>query len=593
MDSLYDPSLLKEEVSIENFKKYFLKLWEDNERVAKFFELLENEKKSSTLPLTLRFFNSNRVRFVINNKPGKFSCMQAATEMIGRNRALISMSYKGKSKEELLEVLSHEFCHYYQLVDERRGIWHNPKWPDDYKNMEAHEAGDSKIDPEVLKAAYKRIILYEHDCNTRSLKQIKELELPLDIKRTCKRMNAYHLFYYAGFAKQSWYDDFDPADDEDALKVLEDKLTAPSELESFYKNGMFMKCFKKKNSLLKFLNINIVGILTLLVLSWFYSAIPADRKVELAQFEKRAVELSREIYKEDFHEKDFKYGLGKLSIIKEDKIAYFVFKGTEFGVFAKNLNSLPMLLLFMFFGLLCLCAYYSKFKKIKTKRFIFIITSIVTYFVYFNGYGVTTTKYLQTSNELMAGKLKGQGILSFLKKNKIERVVFAGHSKGGAEASLQYEKATRKIENKKIKFNLLTIGSAKAVEEGVGNDVNAKNILFKSDSVQYLNMNYYRGVVKKYGREGLFDFLIYIVFILMLTSLVTYNIHKGVMYIFKKYYNDRPTERFVEITKLITIWLLIPTLYIILILFTTHDSKNYVEYVNRNIIIVEPKGSNI
>ncbi|POB13617.1 hypothetical protein [Halobacteriovorax sp. DA5] len=229
-------------VPFNQWRDEFINMWNcevHKSAIVNLFEEIENKQKKRNTPLNFYIVNDERVKFSDGDETiGGFE--QFNDEFV------ICLAVKGKDREELLEFICHEYCHFLQELD---AIFNNRKiilTEVDKIITNSHEAMGievkSKFEKRDVLASYKRMIEHEYDCNLRVLDIIKSLRLPLDYEKTCKRMNAYHLFHYAAFYKGRWYRN-DPAKVTAVLDTVESTLTTPQELESQFEENMFKECF--------------------------------------------------------------------------------------------------------------------------------------------------------------------------------------------------------------------------------------------------------------------------------------------------------------------------------------------------------------
>jgi hypothetical protein len=107
----------------------------------------------------------------------------------------------GRPFEQWFPVLVHEYNHMRQWIEQ------DPRWlrldrvTDFFQWLE----GNVELALPQLKNSMQAYSLVELDCDKRTTRMIRELELPLDADRYAQTANAYVWFYFwAGF-NRSWY----------------------------------------------------------------------------------------------------------------------------------------------------------------------------------------------------------------------------------------------------------------------------------------------------------------------------------------------------------------------------------------------------
>lgn len=118
----------------------------------------------------------------------------------GRMGPLLAAAQGGKTPEEFLSLLAHEYCHMRQFLEG------SPLWMDstEFNTWEGWLAGE-EVEEARLRGVWKRIVQLEADCETRVLALAEQLDLALDRQLYAQRANAYVFFYSWALKNRSFY----------------------------------------------------------------------------------------------------------------------------------------------------------------------------------------------------------------------------------------------------------------------------------------------------------------------------------------------------------------------------------------------------
>ncbi len=160
------------------------------------------------------------------------------------NRMVLAYSVGGKTEEEILSLVAHEFGHANQYIESSH-LWVEPEkfliW-DNYFS-------DTSIKISKVKKVWGRIVQLEADCEQRVLKFIDEFNLNIDKNKYAQKANAYLFFYNFALSKRMWYKKA-PYELENIVKEMPDEifdLEYYSDLENkeiISKEQLFKECFK-------------------------------------------------------------------------------------------------------------------------------------------------------------------------------------------------------------------------------------------------------------------------------------------------------------------------------------------------------------
>ena len=110
----------------------------------------------------------------------------------------------GKSLNEWLRIFAHESSHADQLFEDAR-VWRfRVKNKDPCQLLDLWLQG-RKYAHDVIEKFISCIIELERDCEIRTMRKIRDHNLPLDIEDYCRRANVYMCFYRAVQSKRRWY----------------------------------------------------------------------------------------------------------------------------------------------------------------------------------------------------------------------------------------------------------------------------------------------------------------------------------------------------------------------------------------------------
>lgn len=96
----------------------------------------------------------------------------------------------------------HEFCHTQQLVEEHP-LWYVDSDYSKFLKPNCSLASIYKCGVKHFEAFWDAIQL-EHDCELRSLKHIKDFDLPVDPERYSQEANLYFFYYHWIYLKKRW-----------------------------------------------------------------------------------------------------------------------------------------------------------------------------------------------------------------------------------------------------------------------------------------------------------------------------------------------------------------------------------------------------
>lgn len=118
----------------------------------------------------------------------------------GRLSPLFAAARGGKTEEEFLSLIAHEYCHMQQFLED------SPLWVDaaEFSLWEDWLAG-ADVAPDALTRVWHRIVQLEADCEARVLALAEELGLELDLKCYARRANSYLLFYAWALKNRRFY----------------------------------------------------------------------------------------------------------------------------------------------------------------------------------------------------------------------------------------------------------------------------------------------------------------------------------------------------------------------------------------------------
>ncbi len=143
-------------------------------------------------------FNFSKERFVVT---GQTKC----NGFFNAEKKILAVA-GGQPLEKWLRILTHEYGHMTQWIDQTR-IWKAID-NDSYDAEELLEAWVDRVielNPRQLKALTKRARDVERECEQRTIKLIREWDLPLNTKVYAMTANAYVYFWtYQMFARH-WY----------------------------------------------------------------------------------------------------------------------------------------------------------------------------------------------------------------------------------------------------------------------------------------------------------------------------------------------------------------------------------------------------
>lgn len=141
----------------------------------------------------------------------------------------------GKPMELWLPVLVHESCHMDQCLEDSP-VWKAGKIPDsslDVCDM-VFEWLERKRDfpPAEIDDYIRRTRNVERDCEMRTIKKIREFNLPIDPHHYARGANSYLFFYTAMKETRSWYKPGrEPYNTEDILKLVPTEILDEPEYE--------------------------------------------------------------------------------------------------------------------------------------------------------------------------------------------------------------------------------------------------------------------------------------------------------------------------------------------------------------------------
>ncbi|MEN0059967.1 MAG: hypothetical protein AAGB31_14095 [Bdellovibrio sp.] len=314
-------------------------------------------------------------------------------------------------------------------------------------------------------------------------------------------------------------------------------------------------------------------VLVLLNFLWYIFA-ESEPPLSLSREQILAIEHSQNIYKAEGRGTSYVKYLGEVQLIleNENSPAFLVFRGTARtpAEFLRNIHLVPFLAMCLLS--LILAAIAIQLPPASWKRKIaLVIVYIVVYFLNTAPDFRIDTKYQESSDLLMQELLKDQNAESFadlLQKKNISKLYFTGHSKAGAEATLQYLKYKDTLKAMNIETHLMTIGAAPAAKQN-GEDPQATQFVFVTDSAQLLNPNVYWGerILRTPPATCYFLFYVILPFVFFSASLSV---------VFSNTWH-RPSWRKVWI-----LGLTLPVMIIVTHLCLTHPAGKYVEYVHKH-----------
>jgi len=118
----------------------------------------------------------------------------------GETKMVLAYSRGGKTEDEILSLVAHEFSHANQYL-EGSDLWMNSE---EFKLFDSYFE-DTEIKKEDVLNTWIKIVYLEADCENRVLKFIDKFNLNLDKKLYAQRANAYLFFYYFALKNRSWY----------------------------------------------------------------------------------------------------------------------------------------------------------------------------------------------------------------------------------------------------------------------------------------------------------------------------------------------------------------------------------------------------
>ena len=122
-------------------------------------------------------------------------------------------------RDDWLDILVHESCHMDQFIEQC------PEWTNGVDSVDRYFDWINGIDIPNVEESIHNAGLLELDCEIRSLKKIKQYDLPIDCKQYAKRANAYTLFYLYTIKTRKWYStDTKPYDIKEIVDSCSDEL---------------------------------------------------------------------------------------------------------------------------------------------------------------------------------------------------------------------------------------------------------------------------------------------------------------------------------------------------------------------------------
>jgi hypothetical protein len=118
----------------------------------------------------------------------------------GKTKMVLAYSRGGKTEDEILSLVAHEFSHANQYL-EGSDLWMNSE---EFKFFDSYFE-DAEIKKEDILNTWIKIVHLEADCENRVLSFIDKFNLNLDKKLYAQRANAYLFFYWFALEKRSWY----------------------------------------------------------------------------------------------------------------------------------------------------------------------------------------------------------------------------------------------------------------------------------------------------------------------------------------------------------------------------------------------------
>lgn len=115
-------------------------------------------------------------------------------------KMVLAYSKGGKTEEEILSLVAHEFGHANQYLESSE-LWVDSSqflvWDDYFTN--------EKFKMSKVKKVWANIVKLEADCEKRVLNFIDEFNLPISKESYTQRANAYLYFYMFALKKRKWY----------------------------------------------------------------------------------------------------------------------------------------------------------------------------------------------------------------------------------------------------------------------------------------------------------------------------------------------------------------------------------------------------
>jgi len=227
----------------------------------------------------------------------------------------------------------------------------------------------------------------------------------------------------------------------------------------------------------------------------------------------------------------------------------------------------------------CIKLFKSKIRNFVIKIAPFGIIFMSIFMIQHLSFFKDNANYVSSSNILMKELLGSNTIVDFLNNNNVKELFFSGHSKGGAEAALMYDKYRFELCN--VKTHLITIGSAASTVEIDKRECHLKesdkkngdkiNFLFSTDSARFLNVNNYYGEVVEISRDESCYFILYLIFPFIMMAFL---FHGFTYFICGNALKD-------SLRKRILVGGVVPVFIIVLHLIFTHPAKDYVDHIER------------
>ena len=130
----------------------------------------------------------------------------------------------GNDIDEWFPIFVHEFCHYRQWVEKSK------YWNILYDNVKVKKVDVSSLmddwitgkefSKNKIKEYVKRTLECERDCEKRTVKMIKDFDLPIKIDKYIRGANSYLYFYIYVLKRRVWYKEIPPYKIKKVLELM-------------------------------------------------------------------------------------------------------------------------------------------------------------------------------------------------------------------------------------------------------------------------------------------------------------------------------------------------------------------------------------